>query len=96
MRRTVELLPDGATDRTRSGLRLHQEVDEISIATIGRENTSSGLRECSLVLTTYKMAERVRGTIGVIGPTRMPYGQVVARLRLVSQATSDVLARLAN
>jgi len=63
---------------------------------IGRENTSSGLRECSLVLTTYKMAERVRGTIGVIGPTRMPYGQVVARLRLVSQATSDVLARLAN
>jgi heat-inducible transcriptional repressor len=63
---------------------------------IGRENTSSGLRECSLVLTTYKMADRVRGTIGVIGPTRMPYGQVVARLRLVSQATSDLLARLAN
>jgi heat-inducible transcriptional repressor len=63
---------------------------------IGRENTSSGLRECSLVLTTYKMADRVLGTIGVIGPTRMPYGQVVARLRLVSHATSEVLARLAN
>jgi heat-inducible transcriptional repressor len=63
---------------------------------IGRENTTSGLRECSLVLTTYKMAGRVLGTIGVIGPTRMPYGQVVARLRLVSQATSEVLARLAN
>jgi heat-inducible transcriptional repressor len=63
---------------------------------IGRENTTSGLRECSLVLTTYKMADRVRGTIGVIGPTRMPYGQVVARLRLVSQTTSDLLARLAN
>jgi heat-inducible transcriptional repressor len=63
---------------------------------IGRENTSSGLRECSLVLTTYKMADRVRGTIGLIGPTRMPYGQVVARLRLVSQATSDVLVRLAS
>jgi heat-inducible transcriptional repressor len=63
---------------------------------IGRENTSSGLRECSLVLTTYKMADRVRGTIGVIGPTRMHYGQVVARLRLVSHATSEALAHLGN
>jgi len=63
---------------------------------IGRENTNSGLRECSLVLTTYKMADRVRGTIGVIGPTRMHYGQVVARVRLVSQATSEVLAHFGN
>ncbi|HEV2013906.1 MAG TPA: heat-inducible transcriptional repressor HrcA [Candidatus Dormibacteraeota bacterium] len=63
---------------------------------IGRENTSSGLRECSLVLTTYKMDERVRGTIGVIGPTRMHYGQVVARVRLVSQATSELLRPSGN
>jgi heat-inducible transcriptional repressor len=63
---------------------------------IGRENTSSGLRECSLVLTTYKMDERVRGTIGVIGPTRMHYGQVVARVRLVSQATSELLGPSGN
>jgi heat-inducible transcriptional repressor len=63
---------------------------------IGRENTSSGLRECSLVLTTYKVADRVRGTIGVVGPTRMHYGQVVARVRLVSQATSEALAHLGN
>jgi heat-inducible transcriptional repressor len=63
---------------------------------IGRENTSSGLRECSLVLTTYKMADQIGGTIGVIGPTRMQYGQVVARVRLVSHATSEVLAHLGN
>jgi len=63
---------------------------------IGRENTSSGLRECSLVLTTYKMADRVRGTVGVVGPTRMRYGQIVARVRLVSQMTSDALANLGN
>jgi heat-inducible transcriptional repressor len=63
---------------------------------IGRENTSSGLQECSLVLTTYRMTDRVRGTIGVIGPTRMRYGQIVARVRLVSQAASEALAALAN
>ncbi|GAC1481977.1 MAG: heat-inducible transcriptional repressor HrcA [Candidatus Dormibacteria bacterium] len=63
---------------------------------IGRENTSTGLRECSLVLTTYKMADRVRGTVGVMGPTRMRYGQIVARVRLVSQMTSEALANLGN
>ena len=63
---------------------------------IGRENTSSELRECSLVLTTYRVADRLRGTIGVIGPTRMRYGQVVARVRLVSQAASEALAGLSN
>jgi heat-inducible transcriptional repressor len=89
----LELLEQGA--QLASILQQVEFEKEVEII-IGRENTSSGLRECSLVLTTYKMADRVRGTIGLIGPTRMPYGQVVARLRLVSQATSDVLARLAN
>jgi heat-inducible transcriptional repressor len=89
----IELLEQGAQlAGILQQVAFEKEVEII----IGRENTSSGLRECSLVLTTYKMAERVLGTIGVIGPTRMPYGQVVARLRLVSQATSEVLARLAN
>ncbi len=63
---------------------------------IGRENTSSELHVCSLVLTTYRMADRLRGTIGVVGPTRMRYGQVVARVRLVSQAASEALNALAN
>jgi heat-inducible transcriptional repressor len=63
---------------------------------IGRENTTTGLQECSLVLTTYQMADRVRGTVGIMGPTRMRYGQVVARLRLVSQATSEALMGMAS
>src|SRR5437588_503771 len=84
-------------DMSRMASILQQVADEKDVEiVIGRENTSSGLRECSLVLTTYKMADRVRGTIGVIGPTRMHYGQVVARVRLVSQATSEVLAHFGN
>jgi heat-inducible transcriptional repressor len=89
----LELLEQGAQlAGVLQQVAFEKEVEII----IGRENTSSGLRECSLVLTTYKMADRVRGTIGVIGPTRMHYGQVVARVRLVSQATSEVLAHLGN
>ena len=44
VRRTVELLPDGASHRTRGRLRLHQEVDEIPIATIGRDSAGRCMR----------------------------------------------------
>jgi heat-inducible transcriptional repressor len=89
----LELLEQGAQ---LAGILQQVAFEKEVEIVIGRENTSSGLRECSLVLTTYTMADRVRGTIGVIGPTRMLYGQVVARVRLVSQATSEVLAHLGN
>jgi heat-inducible transcriptional repressor len=89
----MELLEQGAQ---LAAILQQVEFDKDVEIIIGRENTSSGLRECSLVLTTYRMADRIRGTIGVIGPTRMHYGQVVARVRLVSHATSEVLAHLGN
>ncbi|MGH7608586.1 MAG: heat-inducible transcriptional repressor HrcA [Candidatus Dormibacteria bacterium] len=61
---------------------------------IGHENAIEELRECSLVLTSYQAGEQVWGTIGVVGPTRIRYGQVAARLQLVSQATGAALTRL--
>lgn len=87
----LELIEQGAQ---LAGILQQVAFDKDVEIIIGRENTSSGLRECSLVLTTYKMADRIRGTIGVVGPTRMHYGQVVARLRLVSQSMSEALAHL--
>ncbi len=89
----LELIEQGAQ---MAGILQQVAFDKDVEIIIGRENTSSGLRECSLVLTTYKMADRIRGTIGVVGPTRMHYGQVVARLRLVSQSMSEALAHLEN
>ena len=47
---------------------------------IGSENTSSGLQGCAVVLTTYGPTDRLKGVLGVIGPTRMAYSQTVARL----------------
>lgn len=61
---------------------------------IGHENSVEELRECSLVLTSYQAGDQLWGTIGVVGPTRIRYGQVAARLQLVSQATGDALTRL--
>src|SRR6266581_3510566 len=50
---------------------------------IGSENTSSQLQGCAVVLTTYGPSDRLKGVLGVIGPTRMAYSQTVARLQAV-------------
>lgn len=61
---------------------------------IGTENDLQELRSCSLVLTTYRAGEARRGTIGVLGPTRMRYPQVAPRLRYVSQRVGQVIDRM--
>ncbi|HEY1421433.1 MAG TPA: heat-inducible transcriptional repressor HrcA [Candidatus Dormibacteraeota bacterium] len=61
---------------------------------IGSENASSQLQGCAVVLTTYGPSNRLKGVLGVIGPTRMAYSQTVARLQAVALAASDRMAEL--
>jgi heat-inducible transcriptional repressor len=61
---------------------------------IGSENTSSQLQGCTVVLTTYGPSERLKGVLGVIGPTRMAYSQTVARLQAVARGASGRMAEL--
>jgi len=61
---------------------------------IGSENISSQLQGCAVVLTTYGPTERLKGVLGVIGPTRMAYSQTVARLQAVARGASDRMAEL--
>jgi len=61
---------------------------------IGSENTSSHLQGCAVVLTTYGPTDRLKGVLGVIGPTRMAYSQTVSRLQAVARAASDRMAEL--
>ncbi len=56
---------------------------------IGSENASSQLQGCTVVLTNYGPSHRLKGVLGVIGPTRMAYSQTVARLRAVAQAAGE-------
>jgi len=59
---------------------------------IGSENQATQLRSCTLVLTTYGPSRRIRGVLGVVGPTRMAYGQVVGRLQTIARRASERLA----
>ena len=47
---------------------------------IGPENVSEALQDTSVVVASYDIGGEMRGLIGVVGPTRMDYASVAARL----------------
>jgi heat-inducible transcriptional repressor len=47
---------------------------------IGPENVSEALQDTSVVVASYDIGDDMRGLIGVVGPTRMDYATVAARL----------------
>ena len=59
--------------------------------TIGRENDSSDLSDFTLVTAEYSVGG-LKGVIGVIGPTRMPYEKIVTIVGYTSSLVTRVLA----
>lgn len=47
---------------------------------IGPENVSAALQDTSVVVASYDIGDDMRGLIGVVGPLRMDYSTVAARL----------------
>ena len=47
---------------------------------IGPENVEAALKNSSVVVASYDIGDDMRGLIGVVGPTRMDYATVAARL----------------
>jgi heat-inducible transcriptional repressor len=69
------------------------ETDHGTQIMIGRETGLEQLRQCSLVMTTYRVGAQRWGTLGVLGPTRMQYSQVAPRVRYVATRVGDSLSR---
>ncbi len=61
---------------------------------IGTENDNPEMQDCSVVTVTYKAGGKNIGTMGVIGPTRMDYGKVMAVLKYMSKSLSDILNKM--
>ena len=59
--------------------------------TIGDENPVAELRDCSVVAVSYRFGE-IGGSVGVIGPTRMPYEYVVSLVDYVARVVGRALA----
>jgi len=58
---------------------------------IGSENKDYELRDCSLITATYKFNGKLIGKIGVIGPTRMDYNNVISTVKSISDAISEII-----
>jgi heat-inducible transcriptional repressor len=63
------------------------------VITIGRENEIDEMQSCSLVISRYK-AGKESGTIGIIGPTRMPYSKLVSIVEYTARSLTDALSDL--
>ncbi|MBR6006744.1 MAG: heat-inducible transcription repressor HrcA [Clostridia bacterium] len=61
---------------------------------IGAENDNPELKDCSVVTVSYSVGGEQVGSMGVIGPTRMDYGKVVAVLKCMSESLGNVLSRM--
>ena len=63
---------------------------------IGAENHVPAMTECSVVTASYYVGTRRRGTLGVVGPTRMDYDRAVPAVGFFSRTLSRTLTRLAG
>ena len=63
---------------------------------IGRENMFEELRECTIITATYRFKDRVSGNVGVIGPMRMRYEEVVPAIEYLARMTTEVLEEIST
>ncbi len=57
---------------------------------IGPENVAEELKDSSVVLASYDIGDGMKGVIGVVGPTRMDYAKVAAKLSYVADGLSKL------
>jgi heat-inducible transcriptional repressor len=59
---------------------------------IGPENVAEELKDTSVVLASYDIGDGMKGVIGVVGPTRMDYAKVMAKLNAVADGLGQLFS----
>ena len=60
---------------------------------IGQELPVQAMKDCSVVTATYELGDGLRGTIGIIGPKRMDYENVVNTLKTLRDQLDEIYNR---
>ena len=60
---------------------------------IGPENISEALKDTSVVMASYDIGDNMKGVIGVVGPTRMDYAKVTARLSYFAESLTKMFGK---
>ena len=60
---------------------------------VGPENVAQELKDTSVVMTKFDIGDGLQGMIGVVGPTRMDYAKVTARLSYFAESLSKMFGK---
>ena len=60
---------------------------------VGPEHVSEALRDTSVVMTKFDIGDGMQGMIGVVGPTRMDYARVTARLSYFAEGLGRMFGK---
>lgn len=60
---------------------------------VGPENVAQELKDTSVVMTKFDIGDGMQGMIGVVGPTRMDYAKVTARLSYFAESLSKMFSK---
>lgn len=60
---------------------------------VGPENIAKELKETSVVMTRFDIGDGMQGLIGVVGPTRMDYAKVTARLSYFAESLGKMFGK---
>ena len=72
----------------------HQLPSQVVQVIIGKENKAEAIHDFSVVISQYGLPQEAIGTIGVIGPTRMPYARAISTISYLSSVLSRLVAEL--
>ena len=67
----ASLVSESLSDAENNGIQVY----------IGNESPIQTMKDCSVVTATYELGEGVKGTIGIVGPKRLDYENVVDNLK---------------
>ena len=71
---------------------LNDDASETGIQVyIGNETPIQTMKDCSVVTATYELGDGVKGTIGIIGPKRMDYENVMDNLKTLRSQLDGIL-----
>jgi heat-inducible transcriptional repressor len=62
--------------------------------TIGEENPYAEMRECTLITSTYLYRNQVLGILGIVGPRRLPYPEVISVVNETARHVTEALSRV--
>jgi len=63
---------------------------------IGNELGCAHMENCSLVVSTYRIKDRLSGKLAVLGPSRMQYNHIIPALEYISDVLSGILEDIQN